>query len=620
MNTVLKRIAPVAFAVILGAMCFSVSSVTQAWADSDHCEVVIHKTGPCWHEGYTVYNKSDHPVVINGTKYPSDRACGMCYLSADSVGDGYSCSISGLPYGLYLFRNIETNSEFWVDFNEGSVERDGGAVEHPVVVFYENPEESIQYSSLINDHPMPDESMHDRFITLVHDDDLFVKAPEQTVYSRIERKPSSNNTLEITASLMTSPDGDFMVGAPSSATKPLRDENGSPLTVKAQIAGSDTDWSVSFPIPKVDPASYTFVKTDVTQRNGSAWSETTTVKRYDGRDYFDTPGVTDTKWSMLDDGQIVVEAEFALAMPRCITRSVCWNRTQNRVQWASDMVRLDIPFKDAKYVMTPDWEGVAEGDELVYYQYLAFDPNGQEKPIHCMKAESVYDDHVPDIVASVGNGVFVKVDADSAQHFVDHIVYGDLQPGQSYTVKTVLSDGAGLVAEHSVSFVPDSSEGAIDVPVVFDASKYAGQSLSITNELYDEDGNLVARYDGSSQKVHYVVVGELPKTGVEDPKGDDGKSGNVSNEENADDPSGDDSNESAGETDDQNHAPYQTSPKKLGERADGKNHVWYQTSPWGSKAGLSSVLLMVALSVGFVTTLALVASSRKTKKHPKHAR
>lgn len=104
---------------------------------------------------------------------------------------------------------------------------------------------------------------------------------------------------------------------------------------------------------------------------------------------------------------------------------------------------------------------------------------------------------------------------------VDSVQYHNLIPGQKYTISGTLYDkntGKIVVGDNgqpvtsSVTFIPTTPNGTVNITFHFDGTKHAGHQLVAEEKLYDEHGRLIASYDDINDLAETVnMVKPTPK-------------------------------------------------------------------------------------------------------------
>ena len=108
--------------------------------------------------------------------------------------------------------------------------------------------------------------------------------------------------------------------------------------------------------------------------------------------------------------------------------------------------------------------------------------------------------------------------ADALVEIVDTVNYKNLVVGRGYTVTgwlvdtetgEAILDSKGNKITSSLGFVPDKTDGSIDVAFTFDASDMAGRSATVYETLLRSDVELATHHDNKDEKqtVHFPKIG-----------------------------------------------------------------------------------------------------------------
>lgn len=100
--------------------------------------------------------------------------------------------------------------------------------------------------------------------------------------------------------------------------------------------------------------------------------------------------------------------------------------------------------------------------------------------------------------------------ADGQETIVDTVAYKNLMPGHEYTYKTTLMlivDGEATPVSDVITgtFTPDNRDGSFDVEIPFDASKYAGQTLTVYEQVF-YGNNLIASHEVPDDEGQTVAI------------------------------------------------------------------------------------------------------------------
>lgn len=99
--------------------------------------------------------------------------------------------------------------------------------------------------------------------------------------------------------------------------------------------------------------------------------------------------------------------------------------------------------------------------------------------------------------------------ADSETNVIDHVEYGNLAPGRTYILKTTVFDNETqtllpeITAE--LSFTPPSANGSVDIELSFDTLSLGNHSLTIFEELYEDD-KLVCEHKDANDSEQTLLV------------------------------------------------------------------------------------------------------------------
>ena len=108
--------------------------------------------------------------------------------------------------------------------------------------------------------------------------------------------------------------------------------------------------------------------------------------------------------------------------------------------------------------------------------------------------------------------------ADALVEIVDTVNYKNLVVGRGYTVTgwlvdtetgEAILDSKGNKITSSLGFVPDKTDGSVDVAFTFDASDMAGRSATVYETLLRSDVELATHHDNKDEKqtVHFPKIG-----------------------------------------------------------------------------------------------------------------
>ena len=108
--------------------------------------------------------------------------------------------------------------------------------------------------------------------------------------------------------------------------------------------------------------------------------------------------------------------------------------------------------------------------------------------------------------------------ADALVEIVDTVNYKNLVVGRGYTVTgwlvdtetgEAILDSQGNKITSSLGFVPDKTDGSVDVAFTFDASDMAGRSATVYETLLRSDVELATHHDNKDEKqtVHFPKIG-----------------------------------------------------------------------------------------------------------------
>ena len=103
---------------------------------------------------------------------------------------------------------------------------------------------------------------------------------------------------------------------------------------------------------------------------------------------------------------------------------------------------------------------------------------------------------------------------DEAAVFTDTVTYTNLIPGQEYTVSGFIAEksGNGATVTGSTTFVPETSEGVVEVDFVFDKTPEPGTVYVAYEMLKNANGNYVAVHMDSHDKDQTVYVPSVKTT------------------------------------------------------------------------------------------------------------
>ena len=107
---------------------------------------------------------------------------------------------------------------------------------------------------------------------------------------------------------------------------------------------------------------------------------------------------------------------------------------------------------------------------------------------------------------------FDEIAAGKTTTLIDTVRYTNLTVGREYTVKGTLMNkatGEAIGVTGSTTFVPDKTDGSVDVAFTFDASDMAGRSATVYETLLRSDVELATHHDNKDEKqtVHFPKIG-----------------------------------------------------------------------------------------------------------------
>lgn len=196
--------------------------------------------------------------------------------------------------------------------------------------------------------------------------------------------------------------------------------------------------------------------------------------------------------------------------------------TEEAVASAEHSFVCGKPDGSVTLTFTVDTRALA-GRKLVAFEELyGFGENGEEVFVGKHKdledlAQTV---SIPEIgTTACGEDGKKEIAAADEAVVVDTVEYHGLVPEEVYVLEGVLMDQAtgkpvvshGLEVTASKQFVPEESDGFVDVLFGFDASALAGRNLVVFERLYMEGGKEFARHEDLEDEGQTVTVVETPE-------------------------------------------------------------------------------------------------------------
>lgn len=121
--------------------------------------------------------------------------------------------------------------------------------------------------------------------------------------------------------------------------------------------------------------------------------------------------------------------------------------------------------------------------------------------------------HYPEIHTSAAINGSKQITAGVSAAIVDTVAYKNLIPGVEYTVKGTLMNrnagkDTGITAE--TSFIPETSDGTVDVTFNFDSTNYADTTLVVYEKLYACETEIV-KHEDIDDEAQAVFIAPQPK-------------------------------------------------------------------------------------------------------------
>ena len=139
--------------------------------------------------------------------------------------------------------------------------------------------------------------------------------------------------------------------------------------------------------------------------------------------------------------------------------------------------------------------------------------------------------HIPEIATRLADdkGLDLVIPTEKTK-LIDTVSYHYLTKGQKYKLDGVLhkividengkkTDGGVLAETKGFEFIAENTDGSVQVPFTFDASKLGGESAVCFEYLYDATGEVVARHENLEDEDQTIIFPEVETT-LKDVDGD----------------------------------------------------------------------------------------------------